>query len=113
MGAGTVVFGLGAFGISNILKNIKVSEITTQVPNATGAAPPINNLDIRPFRVNVPETELTELHRRVSATRWPERELVADISQGVQLATIQKFAYYWTTQHDWRKVEAKLLNITR
>jgi Epoxide hydrolase N terminus len=113
VGAGTLFFGLGAFGISNLLKNIReASAITTQawVPNATGAsaAPPTNNLDIRPFRVNVPEAELTELHRRVSATRWPERELVADISQGVQLATIQKLEHYWTTEHDWRKVEAKL-----
>ena len=63
---------------------------------------------IRPFRVEFPDAELTELRRRVSATRWPERELVADISQGVQLATMQKLAHYWTTEHDWRKVEAKL-----
>jgi hypothetical protein len=110
VGAGTVV----AFGIPTVLKNIKEAlAITTQGSNATNAtgaivAPPSNNLDIRPFRVNVPEAELTELRRRVSATRWPERELVADISQGVQLATIQKLAHYWTTEHDWRKVEAKL-----
>ncbi|MGB0026323.1 MAG: epoxide hydrolase [Nitrososphaeraceae archaeon] len=64
--------------------------------------------DIRPFRVNVPEAELTELRRRVSATKWPERETVTDQSQGVQLATIQKLASYWTTEYDWRKVEAKL-----
>jgi pimeloyl-ACP methyl ester carboxylesterase len=110
VGAGTVV----AFGIPTVLKNIKEAlAITTQGSNATNAtgaivASPSNNLDIRPFRVNVPEAELTELRRRVSATRWPERELVADISQGVQLATIQNLAHYWTTEHDWRKVEAKL-----
>jgi pimeloyl-ACP methyl ester carboxylesterase len=63
---------------------------------------------IRPFHVNVPEEELTELRRRIKATRWPERELVTDISQGVQLATIQKLARYWATDYDWRKVEAKL-----
>jgi pimeloyl-ACP methyl ester carboxylesterase len=63
---------------------------------------------IRPFHVNVPEAELTELRRRINATRWPERELVTDISQGVQLATIQKLARYWATDYDWRKVEAKL-----
>jgi pimeloyl-ACP methyl ester carboxylesterase len=63
---------------------------------------------IRPFNVNVPEEELTELRRRINATRWPERELVTDISQGVQLATIQKLARYWATDYDWRKVEAKL-----
>jgi pimeloyl-ACP methyl ester carboxylesterase len=63
---------------------------------------------IRPFHVNVPEAELTELRRRINATRWPSKELVADRSQGVQLATIQALARYWATDYDWRKVEAKL-----
>jgi pimeloyl-ACP methyl ester carboxylesterase len=64
---------------------------------------------IRPFHVNnVPEEELTELRRRINATRWPERETVMDASQGVQLATIQKLARYWATDYDWRKIEAKL-----
>ena len=63
---------------------------------------------IRPFQANVPEAELTELRRRISATRWPEREPVTDESQGVQLATIQKLAQYWATDYDWRKVEARL-----
>jgi pimeloyl-ACP methyl ester carboxylesterase len=58
--------------------------------------------------VNVPEAELTELRRRINATRWPERELVTDVSQGMQLATMQKLASYWATDYDWRKVEAKL-----
>ena len=63
---------------------------------------------IRPFHVNVPDAELTELRRRIKATRWPERETVADASQGVQLATMQKLARYWATDYDWRKVEARL-----
>jgi pimeloyl-ACP methyl ester carboxylesterase len=63
---------------------------------------------IRPFRVNVPEAEVTELRRRINATKWPERETVADASQGVQLATIQALADYWGTDYDWRKIEAKL-----
>ncbi len=63
---------------------------------------------IRPFHVNVPETELTELRRRIKATKWPEREQVADATQGVQLATMQKLAQYWANEHDWRKCEAKL-----
>jgi pimeloyl-ACP methyl ester carboxylesterase len=63
---------------------------------------------IRPFRVNVPEAELTELRRRINATRWPERETVTDQSQGVQLATIQALARYWATDYDWRKIEAKM-----
>ena len=65
-------------------------------------------VDIRPFQVNVPEEQLAELRRRIEATRWPTRELVADRSQGVQLATLQALARYWTTDHDWRKAEAKL-----
>jgi len=63
---------------------------------------------IRPFHVNFPETELTELRRRINATRWPDRETVMDASQGVQLATTQALARYWATDYDWRKVEAKL-----
>ena len=64
--------------------------------------------DVRPFRVQVPEAELTELRRRIKATRWPDRETVADASQGVQLATTQELARYWATGYDWRKCEARL-----
>src|SRR5437879_3925425 len=63
---------------------------------------------IRPFRVNVPEADLVELRRRIKATRWPDKEMVADSSQGVPLATMQKLARYWSTDYDWRKVEATL-----
>jgi pimeloyl-ACP methyl ester carboxylesterase len=63
---------------------------------------------IRPFQVNVPEAELTDLRRRINATKWPERETVADASQGVQLATIQALARYWASDYDWRKIEAKM-----
>jgi pimeloyl-ACP methyl ester carboxylesterase len=64
--------------------------------------------DIRPFQIGFPEAELTDLRRRIKATRWPEKEAVTDDTQGVQLATIQKLAQYWATEHDWRKVEARL-----
>jgi hypothetical protein len=60
---------------------------------------------IRPFRVNVPDEELAELRRRIAATRWPTKELVDDRSQGVQLATTQELARYWTTDYDWRRCE--------
>src|SRR2546428_2041764 len=63
---------------------------------------------VRPFRINVPEAALVELRKRIAATRWPDKETVADQSQGVQLATIQKLARYWATDYDWHKVEAKL-----
>src|SRR5712672_1358752 len=63
---------------------------------------------IRPFNVNFPEAELTELRRRINATKWPEPETVTDASQGVQLATTQALARYWATEYDWRKIEAKI-----
>jgi pimeloyl-ACP methyl ester carboxylesterase len=63
---------------------------------------------IRPFTINVPEEKLVDLRQRIAATQWPEKELVADASQGVQFATTQALARYWGTEHDWRKVEARL-----
>jgi pimeloyl-ACP methyl ester carboxylesterase len=65
-------------------------------------------IDIRPFQVEVPEEELAELRRRTKAMRWPSEELVADRSQGVQLATLRELARYWTTGYDWRRCEARL-----
>jgi pimeloyl-ACP methyl ester carboxylesterase len=63
---------------------------------------------IRPFQVNVPEAELTELRRRLNEARWPERETVPDHTQGVPLATMEKLARYWATEYDWRKFETRL-----
>jgi pimeloyl-ACP methyl ester carboxylesterase len=63
---------------------------------------------IRPFSVNFPDEALADLRRRVTATRWPDKETVADPSQGVQLATTQQLARYWGADYDWRKVEARL-----
>jgi pimeloyl-ACP methyl ester carboxylesterase len=63
---------------------------------------------IRPFQVNFPESKIDDLRKRITATNWPERELVADATQGVQLATMQKLADYWAKTYDWRKCEAKL-----
>jgi pimeloyl-ACP methyl ester carboxylesterase len=64
--------------------------------------------EIRPFRFEVPQQEIDELRRRIAATRWPSRELVDDRSQGVQLATTQELARYWTTDYDMRRCEARL-----
>jgi pimeloyl-ACP methyl ester carboxylesterase len=66
------------------------------------------DLTIRPFEVHVPEEDLADLRRRIAAARLPSKELVDDRSQGVQLATIQELARYWTTEYDWRACEAKL-----
>ena len=69
--------------------------VTTEHSAATAA--------IRPFHVDVPQEDLDDLRRRISATRGPTKELVADRSQGVQLATMQELARYWATEYDWRK----------
>ena len=74
----------------------------------SSAAQPADATSIRPFEVNFPEAELTELRRRINATRWPEKETVNDSTQGVQLATMQKLANYWGTDYDWSKCEARL-----
>jgi pimeloyl-ACP methyl ester carboxylesterase len=63
---------------------------------------------VRPFTFKASEAELQDLRNRIKATRWPEKETVADDTQGVQLATIQKLARYWATEHDWRKVESRI-----
>src|SRR5438093_1064375 len=63
---------------------------------------------IRPFRVEVPQADIDDLRRRLLATRWPEKETVADQSQGVPLATIQELVRYWATDYDFRRFEARL-----
>src|ERR1700736_5231586 len=75
----------------------------------SAAATAAEDKSIRPFTVPVvPQAALDDLRRRIAATRWPEKETVADQSQGVQLATMQKLASYWGKEYDWRKCEAKL-----
>ena len=75
-------------------------------PFVIGAA--AGDTRIRPFQSHFPDEDLADLRRRIVATRWPERETVADSSQGVQLATMRKLADYWATDYDWRKCEARL-----
>jgi pimeloyl-ACP methyl ester carboxylesterase len=75
-------------------------------PAAARAA--IEDNAIHPFRVNIPEEQLVDLRRRITATRWPDKETVADQSQGAQLARIQELVRYWGKDYDWRKAEAKL-----
>ena len=82
--------------------------MTDTIATQQGSKQAADKNAIRPFHVNVPEAELTELRRRIVATRLPEKETVADFSQGVPLATTQKLARYWATEYDWRKVEARL-----
>jgi Epoxide hydrolase N terminus len=77
------------------------TRIDMEAPAETGAA-------IRPFKVDVPEEQVAELRRRILATNWPEKETVADQSQGVPLATIQELAHDWGSDYDLRRFEARL-----
>jgi pimeloyl-ACP methyl ester carboxylesterase len=90
--------------MSGIFGMAEGSRAMTNVAQQTGS----DNSAFRPFRVAVPEAELSDLRTRIKATKWPERETVSDASQGVQLATTQALARYWSTDYDWRKIEAKM-----
>ena len=81
-----------------------MTDVMTEVVHETGS----ETTDIRPFHFRASDAELSDMRRRIEATRWPERETVADASQGVPLATMQKLARYWATGYDWRKVEARI-----
>src|SRR5437660_708963 len=76
-----------------------------QTTGSAGVEASSDGVAIRPFTIDVPEEELTDLRSRINATRWPDRE--TDASQGVQLATIQALASYWETEYDWRKFEER------
>src|ERR1700754_4271500 len=67
-----------------------------------------NDQDIREFKVSISERELTDLTTRLKQTRWPNRELVGDREQGVQLATMKELARYWANDYDWRRFESRL-----
>jgi pimeloyl-ACP methyl ester carboxylesterase len=82
-----------------------MTQATATPPRSEQAA---EKTTVRPFHVSAPEAELTELRRRIKATKWPERETVPDQTQGVQLATVQALARYWANEYDWRKCEARL-----
>lgn len=83
-------------------------EVAQASANAASVARPAADESIRPFQFRATDEALTDLKRRIAATRWPDRELVTDATQGVQFATMQKLARYWSTQYDWRRIEKKL-----
>jgi len=93
-----------AAGTLSQLAFAETSQSITEVAPSTSG----DTTAIRPLRVHVPQSQLIDLKRRINATRWPERETVADSSQGVPLAMIQELARHWATDYDWRKCEAKL-----
>lgn len=99
LGASAVAAGYG-MGLVALADEATAAPVSADAGSASDA--------IRPFRIAVPREALVDLRRRISATRWPSRETVADESQGVRLATMQQLSRYWATQYDWRKVEARL-----
>ena len=90
--------------------NAPSRHVTAASANALTEKPPAGSGDssVRAFHISVPEQEIVELRRRIVATRWPDREIVNDRSQGVQLETMRELIRYWGTDYDWRKVEARL-----
>jgi pimeloyl-ACP methyl ester carboxylesterase len=95
-----------SFSRRSLLATAAAGSAVSLLPGQLAAAGDGNT--IRPFHISVPDEQLVDLRRRIAATRWPEKETVADQSQGVQLATMQELARYWATNYDWRKCEAKL-----
>ena len=77
-------------------------------PATSVSAESSNDERVRPFSVHVPDAALTDLRRRISATRWTTKELVGDRSQGVQLATMQALQHHWLNDYDWRRCEARI-----
>jgi pimeloyl-ACP methyl ester carboxylesterase len=98
-------FAAGPLGLVNLSNRMEPMSDAMATMRPAGETAPAN---LRPFKVNIADAELTDLKRRVRATKWPSKELVADDTQGVQLATVQALAGYWATRYDWRRIESRL-----
>jgi hypothetical protein len=99
--------------MTNILANTMMAGVlaiqgTLSNAQSTSSVKVLANEAIRPFQVHVPKEELDDLKHRIMETRWPDKETVADQSQGVALDKLQALVHYWGTDYDWRKAEAKL-----
>jgi len=105
IGTAAATVAAGPLGLLVFPRRIgAMTDVMRDVAEETGSGPS----DIRSFRVSFTDSDLTELRRRIKATKWPEKETVTDASQGVQIATMRKLADYWATRYDWRTVEARL-----
>jgi pimeloyl-ACP methyl ester carboxylesterase len=104
--AATTVLALSSSSAPRV--GVTVLAAIPGVPSPEAAAAENKGAAIHPFRINVPQADLVDLQRRLRATRWPEKETVADPSQGPQLAQLQELVRYWGNGYDWRKAEAKL-----
>src|SRR5262245_34492424 len=101
------IFIIGGMIAMSPMTNAESPEPTTKQTSMKPLGAAGDNA-IRPFHYKASEEALADLRRRVAATQWPEKETVADASQGMQLATMQSLAHYWATDYDWRKCEARL-----
>jgi len=97
----------GAAGLLGLAASSDAQAVSSS-PSLAEPHTAVGDTSIRSFHVRVPQAALVDLRKRIAATRWPERETVSDVTQGVQLATMQKLAKYWEKDYDWRKVEARL-----
>src|SRR5262245_8581265 len=104
LACGLCVFSSPNYGQTTTLSDIE-SSVVAQASTPRAAA---EDQSIRPFKVQVPQAALDDLRRRIAATRWPDKETVADQSQGAQLAKLQELVRYWGSGYDWRNMEAKL-----
>jgi pimeloyl-ACP methyl ester carboxylesterase len=103
--------GAGALSPSSATAASSTADLSATFGAATAAAlQPSTDPSIRPFAYRASDEELLDLKRRIQATKWPERETVADDTQGVQLQTMRKLADYWASQHDWRRAEKHLFS---
>jgi len=106
----TCAAGLGMAAVPALAQNTQDKKIQkeTNVTQPTATQKSDASDAIRPFHVNIPDETLSDLRRRIAATKWPDRETVSDATQGVNLATMKKLAEYWEKNYDWRKAEARL-----
>ena len=107
----TVVSSMSLSALIHAQTPLKESSVATASTGVQSTRLPGNRAagdDIRPFRVSIPADAVKDLTRRLRATRWADKEVVADASQGVQLATLKELVRYWSTTYDWRRAEARL-----
>ncbi len=102
------VFGFALLATAGYAPLALAADVKTSVSPTSAISGESQDESIRPFRVHVPDALLANLRKRITATQWPDKETVNDVSQGVQLANLQALVQYWGNGYDWRKAEAKL-----
>lgn len=97
-----------ALGSIMLLPVVALQDAKAAEPITTTSADKTSDDSIRPFKIDVPQSQLDDMRKRIAETRWPDKETVGDISQGIQLARVQELVRYWGTDYDWRKAEKEL-----